>query len=480
MIGRFWAIGVGPGDPELLTLKAARLIEQAQLIYHAGPAADQGRALAIIQHLLKPCQTVRTLGLGSMRYVSDDAYRPGVEAMIADCRQGHDVVFIAEGDPTLYSTASQVCQCLTKLDPEISYQIVPGVSSITAAAARVGWPLARHDEPLAIIPACHHTDNLMSLLDAFPVAALLKLGPALHHLPELLKDHDAVYVDELGTRAEFITSDLNAVRDRNRYFSLLLVRRRSTAVPPSDQRLGKLSVVGLGPGDVHLLTQQAREALFEAEVIVGYQAYLRLLEPLGLTAECRGTPLGAEADRAQLALDFARSGRRVALVSSGDAGVYGMASLLLETAGADSTVPIHVIPGISAMLAAAALLGAPLGHDFACISLSDLLTPWHVITDRLNAAGQGDFVVALYNPVSQRRTQQLPQAREILLRHRPATTPVGLVTRAHREGGTVRLSTLGELTTEGITMETIILIGNRSTRIINGRMVTPRGYGDRP
>jgi precorrin-3B C17-methyltransferase len=177
-----------------------------------------------------------------------------------------------------------------------------------------------------------------------------------------------------------------------------------------------------------------------------------------------------------LALELASAGRRVALVSSGDAGVYGMASLVLETAEDVAGVEVEVVPGVTAALSAAALLGAPLGHDFACISLSDLLTPWPVIERRLEAAGAGDFVVALYNPRSRNRTRQLPHARELLLKHRAPGTPVGLVDRAFRPEERVWQTTLAELSGEGVGMETLIVIGNSQTRVVNGRLVTPRGY----
>jgi len=235
-----------------------------------------------------------------------------------------------------------------------------------------------------------------------------------------------------------------------------------------------VTVVGIGPGDLGLLTPQARAALHAAEVIIGFDAYLRQLAPLELSAEMLPHPIGAEAERARQALDIARDGRRVALVSSGDAGVYGMASLLVELAGPDAA--LAVVPGVTAATAAAALLGAPLGHDFCCISLSDLLTPWPVIERRLEAAAQGDFVVALYNPLSQKRTWQLPRARDILLQARPPATPVGLVDRAHRPGMRVWHTTLGDLTGEGVGMETIVIIGSSQTRSVHGRMVTPRGY----
>lgn len=225
------------------------------------------------------------------------------------------------------------------------------------------------------------------------------------------------------------------------------------------------------------MTHQAMDVLRSVDVIVGYEGYFKSLSFRGLRAEFRGSPIGAEAQRAAQALELAQSGKRVALVSSGDAGLYGMASLLLETAENLTDVEMEMVPGVTAAVSAAALLGAPLGHDFACISLSDLMTPWEVIERRLRAAAQADFVVALYNPISQRRDWQLLRARDILLQHRKAETPVGLVDRAYRPGTRIWHAALGELTGAGVTMETMVIIGNSQTRLINGRMVTPRGYG---
>jgi precorrin-3B C17-methyltransferase len=224
------------------------------------------------------------------------------------------------------------------------------------------------------------------------------------------------------------------------------------------------------------LTEAARTALRSADAIVGYDGYLRPLAALGLRAELLGSPIGAEAARARQALDLAQRGQRVALVSSGDAGVYGMAGLLLESAADTPHVSVEVVPGVTAAVAAAALLGAPLGHDWACVSLSDLLTPWPIIEARLAAVGRGDFVLAVYNPISERRNWQLPRSREILLQYRRPNTPVGLVEKAYRPGQRVWQTTLGELTTAGVTMETTLIVGSSTTRVINGRMVTPRGY----
>jgi precorrin-2 C20-methyltransferase/precorrin-3B C17-methyltransferase len=489
--GRFWAVGVGPGDPDLLTVKAVRILQQVAVIYHAGPEERAGRAWQIVRGVARPEQAVRVVRTDAMNTLTNGGragYRAGVEQIAADCRRGLDVAFVAEGDPTLYSTAAAVWQLLTEVAPEVPIEVVPGVSSITAAAARVRWPLAQKDEALAVVPAGYHRDDLASLLRTFPNVALLKVPQALAGLQRVLAevrpDCETVYAENIGTEREWVTHDLAAATGRKEYFALVLVRRRVGQVcnlPEAEGRLQtcptKLWVVGLGPGDPRLLTGQALDVLRAAEVLVGYDGYLDLLAPLGLTAERHGSPIGAEAERAAHALALAREGRRVVLVSSGDAGVYGMASLVLETAERLPGVDVEIVPGVTAATAAAAVLGAPLGHDFACVSLSDLLTPWEVIERRLDAAGRGDLVLALYNPASRRRTWQLPRAREVLLRHRGPGTPVGVVDRAFRPGTRVTHTTLGDLSPEGVTMETLLIVGSSRTRVVNGRMVTPRGYG---
>ena len=239
---------------------------------------------------------------------------------------------------------------------------------------------------------------------------------------------------------------------------------------------GRLAVVGLGPGDVTHRTPAAEAAVRRAEVVIGYGPYVDACADL-LTAaqEVVRSPIGDETIRAKQAVAEAGAGRRVALVCSGDAGVYAMASLTLEVAG-DAGVDIDVVPGITAALASAALLGAPLGHDHVILSLSDLLTPWSAIEARLRAAGEADLVVALYNPRSRGRTWQFDAACDILRAHRPPETPVGVVTDASRPGQSVELTTLAGIDVDAVGMTTCVIVGSSTTRVIAGRMVTPRGY----
>lgn len=239
-------------------------------------------------------------------------------------------------------------------------------------------------------------------------------------------------------------------------------------------------MVGIGPGNPEDMSRRAFTALGQAEVVVGYHPYIKLLDGvLSPGQEVVGSGMRQEIERARLAVELARSGRSVAVVSSGDAGIYGMAGLLLELLlqlGARSQVEFEVVPGITAASSAAAVLGAPLMHDFAVISLSDLLTPWELILKRIEAAAMGDFVVVFYNPRSKKRVNQIKEAREILLKYRSAETPVGIVTDAGRGGQKAVISDLANFLDEEINMRSVVLVGNSQSYASDGCLVTPRGY----
>ena len=250
---------------------------------------------------------------------------------------------------------------------------------------------------------------------------------------------------------------------------------------------GRLAVVGSGPGAAEWLTGSVSRLIEEADDLVGYRLYLDLVAGAD-DARRHDFPIGAEQERVEQALDLAALGRRVVLVSSGDPGIYAMAALVFELIDAQDRpdwrrIALHVEPGISALQAAAARAGAPLGHDFCAISLSDLLTPWDQIERRIEAAAAADFVVAFYNPVSKRRHWQLARAREILLRRRPADTPVVVARNVGRAGERVRRLALADLGADEVDMVTIVLVGASTTRALDiaGRewVYTPRGYGAR-
>ena len=247
--------------------------------------------------------------------------------------------------------------------------------------------------------------------------------------------------------------------------------------------MGKITVVGIGPGSLLDMTPRARQAIESAEVIAGYNTYIKLIEELLGDRKVIGTAMMQEIDRCKMAVAEAAEGRDTVVVSSGDAGVYGMAGLVLELVlqqPEDKRLEFGgVIAGVSAVNAAASVLGAPLMHDFAVISLSDLLTPWETIEKRIEMAAQGDFVTALYNPKSKKRVENIERVREIMLQHRKADTPVGIVTAASREGEGKIISTLEDFTKQEINMFSLVIIGNSMTFVNDGYMITPRGYGNK-
>ena len=238
----------------------------------------------------------------------------------------------------------------------------------------------------------------------------------------------------------------------------------------------RLYIVGIGPGEATQMTQRAQAALERSELIVGYTAYVDLVRPLFPEKSFLTTSMRGEVERCRLAVEQALTGRTVSLVCSGDAGVYGMASPALEAAEAYTQLDIEVVPGVTAACSGAALLGAPLSHDFAVISLSDLLTPWPLIEKRLACAAEADFVLCLYNPSSKKRADYLRRACEIVRRFRQAETPAGVVREIGRAGESHALMTLEELQEYRADMFTTVFIGNSQTKILNGRLVTPRGY----
>lgn len=239
-----------------------------------------------------------------------------------------------------------------------------------------------------------------------------------------------------------------------------------------------LSVIGIGPGDPEDMTLRAHRALENCDTIVGYQLYVDLIRPHYPNKTYLATAMTREADRCRLALEAARQGADVAMVCSGDSGIYGMAALLYELRGEDSTPPIQVIPGLTAACSGGAVLGAPLTHDFAVVSLSDRLTPWETIEARLSAAAKADFSLVLYNPRSKGRPDHLRRACDILLQTLPPQRPCGVVRNIGRPGEECRLLTLGELRSFEADMFCTIFIGNHATKIIGARLVTPRGYRD--
>lgn len=243
----------------------------------------------------------------------------------------------------------------------------------------------------------------------------------------------------------------------------------------------KLYIIGMGPGDLNYLAPAARKALEQSSDVVAYQLYLDLLDEIIEGKQHHALELGKEIERAELALDLAAEKESVALVSSGDAGIFAMATLVFELLDkqpkdAWNSIDVEVIAGISALQLAASRVGAPLAHDFCAISLSDLLTPWETIDTRIKAAAQGDFVIAFYNPVSKKRDWQLDHAKQVLLKHRPADCPVIIARNLSREDENITVTTLSELDSTQVDMLTLVMVGNSETRAFDKGVYTPRGY----
>lgn len=242
------------------------------------------------------------------------------------------------------------------------------------------------------------------------------------------------------------------------------------------QTTGKLYIVGIGPGGREGMTREAAQALQESDCIVGYHVYTQLVQEEYPDKEYYTTPMTKEVDRCRQALAFAAEGRTISLVCSGDAGVYGMSGLVYQLQEEYQDVEIQVVAGVTAALAGAAVLGAPLIHDFALISLSDLLTPWEKIEKRLLLAAEADFVIVLYNPSSKKRHDYLQKACDLILQHQSPDTVCGLVEQIGREGERSQVLTLEQLRNTQVNMFTTVFIGNSQTREMNGKMITPRGY----
>lgn len=300
----------------------------------------------------------------------------------------------------------------------------------------------------------------------FDKEALSKVKPTLPS-PAVLK--------HVGTPAVCESAALLSSGSNSLLVPKVSFKRAVTIAVARSAARGKLFLVGIGPGDPEHMTFKAREAINQSEVVVGYRSYIRLIEPyLGQQAVI-ATGMGAEVERVKTALALVGEGKTVSLVSSGDTGIYGMAGLVGEVLG-HRDIDIEVIPGVPLLVASATLLGAPINADFVSISLSDYLVPWEEISQRLELAAQGNFVIVLYNPRSQKRQRQLALAREIILKYRPPSTPVGIATNAYRQEQEVVVTDLEHMLDGEIGMNTTIIVGNSATFTLDGWMVTPRGY----
>lgn len=496
MKGRLYGVGVGPGDPELVTLKAARLIAAADVVaYHAGVGKQSNARRiaagfiptgAIEEELRYPVTTGSTDHPGGYAGAMAEFYEESAERLATHLEAGRTVVVLAEGDPMFYGSFMYMHD---RLSERFETEVVPGVPAFAAATAAAAEPLVRQTDVLTILPGTLPEPELARRLADTDGAIIMKLGrtfPAVRSALEQAGRLDgALYVERASMPEQRWLPVADVDPATVPYFSLIVVpaeRDVSVAKSPElrpkrhTQGEGELLVVGLGPGPDHWLTPEVSAALAEVEHVVGYGPYVeRVPQRAGLQRHASGNTV--EIDRARLALDLARKGERVAVVSGGDAGVFGMASAVFEAADDPmyDEVEIRVLPGLSAVQAVAARAGAPIGGDFAVLSLSDRLKPWPVIETRLRAVAEADLVLAIYNPASRSRTTQVADAQKLLLEHRSPDTVVVVGRDVGRAEESLAVTTLAELDPASIDMKCLIIVGSSATRVTStGRVWTPR------
>lgn len=480
MTGKLYGVGLGPGDPELVTVKAARLIKEADVV--AFHSARHGRSVAktiaepyfregqILEQLVYPVTTEDT---DDYQGEIDQFYEEAAGRLAAHLDAGRNVVVLAAGDPFFYGSYMHMHK---RLKDRYEWEVVPGVTSVSGASAVLGTPLVERDEVLTILPGTLPPAELAARLADTDSAAILKLGRTFGNVKQALEESnrlDNAWYVERATTGRQRTSKLKDVDpDSVPYFSLALLPSHSKPKPEK----GHVTVVGLGPGTRAWLTPEAKQAVENADDLVGYTTYLnRVPDRPGQTKHASHNQV--ESERAAFALDLARKGKRVAVISSGDPGVFAMATAVLEVAAETQDVPVQVIPGVTAANAVAAKAGAPLGHDYAVISLSDRLKPWDVIATRLEAAAKADLVIAIYNPASKARTHQVQDMRDLLLKHRAPETPVVVGRDVGGPEEEIRVGTLGALDPDTIDMRCLLIIGSSQTIVTGAGVVfTPRRY----
>lgn len=532
MTGRLIGVGVGPGDPGLITRRAALEISGADVIaYHRSPsrssiargiAADVIAEGVIEEELVYPATTGQVNHSGGYYAAMADFYADCAERLDAHLRAGRTVAVLAEGDPLFYGSFMYVFDQLAARYPS---EVVPGVSSMSAATAALGTGLCRHEDTLTVLPGTMRVPELARRLADTDAAVIMKLGRTFADVREAIHQAGltdrAWYVERASSAAQRVSPIKDVDSASVPYMSIIVIpgldRRADAAGRASADAAGQASassqhlsssqhvagpsprptssagepnasvgeqntspgtvwVVGLGPGGSAWLTPQAAEILSRVRHVVGYGPYVaRVPQRAGLTRHVSGNTV--ELERARLALDLAVAGEQVAVVSGGDAGVFGMASAVFEAASDPrcAHVPIEVAPGVTAANAGAALAGAMLGADHALISLSDRLKPWSVIESRLRACMQTDLAVAIYNPRSRSRPDQLALALRVLLDMVGPDRVVAVARNVGRDGQALTVTTLRELDPATVDMSCVVLVGSSATRVTeSGRVWTPR------
>ena len=502
--GVLYGVGLGPGDPELVTVKAARIIAAADVVaYHS---ARHGRSIArsiaapylrgdqIEEQLVYPVTTETTDHPGGYQAAIEEFYEQAAARLMAHLAQGRDVALLAEGDPLFYSSYMHMHK---RIGSRFRTEVVPGITSVSAASAALGMPLVEGDDVLTVLPGTLGRAELTRRLSGAGAAAIMKISRSYADVRDALKESgrlpQAYYIERASAGADQLIEPAGDVDPAAvPYMSIVIVPGAEAAgqVVPVPTRAGRAShttgrvdVVGLGPAGRDWLTPEAMAVLAAADDIVGYAPYVDRVAR-NPRQQRYGSDNREEAERAEFALDLALRGRRVAVVSSGDPGVFAMASVVLEAAASHdrfADVPVHVVPGITAAQAVASQAGAPLGHDYVVLSLSDRLKPWDVVARRLKAAAAGDFAIAIYNPASASRRRQLADARDLLLAHRDPQTPVVVGRAVGTPEQLVTVTTLGGLDPGQVDMRCLLIVGSSQTRVLRtgsgpDRVITPRRY----
>ncbi|MBJ7290635.1 precorrin-2 C(20)-methyltransferase [Williamsia sp.] len=496
--GKLWGVGIGPGDSELVTVKAARVIGEADVVaYHC---ARHGRSVAlgiakpyvreeqIFEELMYPVTTETTDHPGGYRGALQEFYTAAAQRLAEHLRAGRSVALLAEGDPLFYSSYMHMHK---RLSADFEAEIIPGVTSVSASTAAVGIPWVEADETTTVLPGTMAADELVRRLRDSDAVAIMKLGRTFPGVLDALETAGLADVAWYVERASTGTQRVIPVRDVDPtsvpYFSMVVVpgalnRPVSQPVTAADVSVGEVVVVGLGPGADRWTTPEVASELARATDIVGYKTYLARVTPR-TGQRMHASDNKVESERACMALDLAARGARVVVVSSGDPGVFAMASAVVEMAAepAWEHVDVRVVPGVTAANAVAAAVGAPLGHDYAVISLSDRLKPWETIERRIRSALEADLVIAIYNPGSASRTWQVEALQRILVETVGVDRPVVLGRDVGGPDEAVSVTSAGALVPARVDMRTLIIVGSSTTRVVDrvggAAVFTSRRYG---
>jgi precorrin-2 C20-methyltransferase/precorrin-3B C17-methyltransferase len=525
--GRLFGVGVGPGDPDLMTVKARDAITAADVVSYPNAQHGQSVARRIAECCLRPdhielplafpVTTEMTDHPGGYEAALEEFYDEAAAALAVHLDAGRDVAVLCEGDPFFYGSYMYLHE---RLADRYETTVIPGVTGFSAAAASAGTPLVKRDDVFMALPGTLPAEALSARLRTADAAVVMKLGRTFAKVRGAIETAGAgergVYVERASSAEERI-APLREVEGTVPYMSLVLLptrdRHRPARVPAAQAETspaagagvgagadgatqtvaraarGSVAVVGLGPAGPDWLTPEAHAELAAADDLIGYDTYLARV-PQRRGQRRHASDNRVEAQRARHALELAAAGARVAVVSSGDPGIFAMAAAVIEALDEEpalADLEVRVVPGVSAMQMAAARVGAPLGHDFCVISLSDQLKPWDVVERRLDAAGAADLVLALYNPASRTRREQLARAVEVLRGHRADETPVVVARAVGAEEESVAVTTLGSLANpetgelDAVDMRTLLIVGSSTTRTVesNGgppRVYTPRRY----